>query len=157
MNAPFATLSLLAICVTFWKHSSASASRNPACSVAPEVENCTIVLFRWSYDTALNECKQNFVCRENANNFQTKDICETSCPPVPVVTPAPKPKNCYYWLTNGHGCYTYWFTSTYDYWGRPHPVMVYTGCGQWKRKLYAYDMLTRKCIEIIRRGYGSWE
>ncbi|KAL1467429.1 hypothetical protein MTO96_042188 [Rhipicephalus appendiculatus] len=72
MNATFATVSLIAICVTFWKHSSASASRNPACSVTPEVENCTIVLFRWSYDSALNECKQNFVCRENANNFQTK-------------------------------------------------------------------------------------
>ncbi|KAL1475254.1 hypothetical protein MTO96_037426 [Rhipicephalus appendiculatus] len=92
MNATFATVSLIAICVTFWKHSSASASKNPACSVTPEVENCTIVLFRWSYDSALNECKQNFVCRENANNFQTKDICETSCPPVPVVTPCTETK-----------------------------------------------------------------
>uniref|UniRef100_A0A6G5A7H0 Putative bovine pancreatic trypsin inhibitor n=1 Tax=Rhipicephalus microplus TaxID=6941 RepID=A0A6G5A7H0_RHIMP len=148
MNRTFVTLSFLAAYISVWKHSSATASRNPACSLVPDVENCTIVLLRWSFSSELNECKRNYVCRENQNNFVTKDLCEASCPPVPGVKPVPKPKDCHYWLANGHACYTYWFTSLRDYWGRQHPVMVYTGCGQWRRKIYVYYMETGKCTEI---------
>lgn len=148
MDETFITATLLVIYVAFWEHSSAARSRNHACEENPTVENCSIVLRKWSFNIEANECEINFVCRENKNLFQSQENCTRTCPPISGVAPRPKKKDCYYWLDKGNGCYSYWFTNYYDRWGTSYPVMMYTGCGKWRHRRYIYYLQSRTCAEI---------
>lgn len=157
MDATFITATLLAIYVAFWEHSSAASTRNSACKETPTVENCTIVLLKWSFNSESNVCERNYVCRENKNLFDSKEECSKTCPPITGMVPRPKEKDCYYWLHKGNGCYSYWFTWYDDRRGRRRPVMIYTGCQWWRDRLYAYYLHERTCVELRRNRYGSWE
>ncbi|VDN99948.1 unnamed protein product [Rodentolepis nana] len=54
---------------------------DPVCGLPQEVGPCRVYMKRWSYDASMAQCVEfNYGgCRGNANNFKTKEACETKC------------------------------------------------------------------------------
>ncbi|XP_077494306.1 kunitz-type serine protease inhibitor vestiginin-1-like [Amblyomma americanum] len=93
---------LLAIAHLVSSLRAASAqTRNKQCLEPPDMENCTIVLWKWSFKSGPNECGTNFVCSKHPNSFLSKEECIKTCPPIPGKKPKPRKKDCTYWILHG--------------------------------------------------------
>ncbi|KAL3223730.1 hypothetical protein MRX96_027195 [Rhipicephalus microplus] len=121
--------------------------RNKACLKPPTKENCTTVEYKWSFLEGLNGCYQNNVCSDHINNFEDKFKCARACPPLWRPLPPSKKVTCSDWL-RGKPCYRFWFAYYPDIYGFFWPYMFYTGCREWKNKLYVYDPRVKTCQEI---------
>lgn len=63
------------------KPANANDALDPVCRLPQEVGPCRAYMKRWSYNLSKAECVEfNYGgCRGNANNFETKEACETKC------------------------------------------------------------------------------
>lgn len=81
-----AIILLIAGLITLQISSSAAGSRvgkKDFCQLTPEQGPCRGAISKWHYDSSSGECR-NFTyggCRGNANQFQSKAICELVCKP----------------------------------------------------------------------------
>ncbi|XP_037525110.1 uncharacterized protein LOC119402083 [Rhipicephalus sanguineus] len=123
----------------------AEALRNPRCVVPPQIEHCNSLLLQWSYIRGARRCEQGFVCYRSPNSFQTREECETLCPAVPHARLPTRVLSCRYWLLNMDRCTDKWESSRRDIFGRVHDYLVFTGCGDFKRVIYIYSLLTKSC------------
>ncbi|XP_049511647.1 uncharacterized protein LOC119465289 isoform X1 [Dermacentor silvarum] len=119
--------------------------RSGRCLRPPVIEGCNNLLLLWSFIPNANQCEQGFVCYKQPNSFSTREECEIACPRVPNRRPPVRILGCRYWLLHLNLCEKNWPSSRRDIFGKTHDLTVFTGCGEWKKRVYIYDLLTKRC------------
>ncbi|XP_065295387.1 actinia tenebrosa protease inhibitors-like [Dermacentor albipictus] len=151
MRPSFRVLEILCIHLFLPKHGTTTKyDRNEAC-LKPPTKNCSIVEYKWSFIEELNGCYQNYVCSDSINNFDDKFKCARACPPLWRPLPPRKRKTCSDWL-QGSPCYQFWWRYYPDVHGFLRLYMLYTGCGEWRNKLYVYDTWKQTCQGVDARN-----
>ncbi|XP_075532102.1 uncharacterized protein LOC142564818 isoform X2 [Dermacentor variabilis] len=131
--------------VTFWFYLIDAVPRSSRCLQPPTIEGCDTLLLQWSFIPSANQCEQDLACYQQTNSFSSKEECEITCPRVSAPTPPIRILGCRYWLLHMSLCKKSWASSRRDFFGKTHDLMVFTGCGYWKSRVYVYDLRSKKC------------
>ncbi|XP_075532131.1 uncharacterized protein LOC142564837 [Dermacentor variabilis] len=125
---------------------------NSKCLKEPTVEDCDTILLSWSYNSENKTCEKGFVCMDCVNRFENQNDCTKICSMVQARKPRRNKRNCRYWMSWGARCQDKWFEERMTKAGKMDLILLFTGCGPEKKKLYEYSYSRRKCHQVLYRA-----